>query len=70
VTDITYLRTHEGWPYLAVMIDLFSRQVVGWSMRRTLHSDVVMQELLAAIWRRKPPPACCCTRIKLASSSR
>jgi putative transposase len=56
VTDITYLRTHEGWLYLAVVIDLFSRQVVGWSMRPTLHSDVVMQALLAAVWRRKPPP--------------
>ena len=54
VTDITYLRTHEGWLYLAVVIDLFSRQVVGWSMRPTLHSDVVMQALLAAVWRRKP----------------
>lgn len=56
VTDITYLRTHEGWLYLAVVIDLFSRQVVGWSMRPTLHSDVVMQALLAAVWRRKPLP--------------
>ena len=56
VTDITYLRTHEGWLYLAVVIDLFSRHVVGWSMRPTLHSDVVMQALLAAAWRRKPPP--------------
>ncbi len=36
VTDITYLRTHEGWLYLAVVIDLFSRHVVGWSMRATL----------------------------------
>ena len=32
VTDITYIRTHEGWLYLSVVIDLFSRQVVGWSM--------------------------------------
>lgn len=39
-----------------MVIDLFSRQVVGWSMRPTLHSDVVMQALLAAVWRRKPPP--------------
>ena len=52
---ITCLRKHEGWLYLAVVIDLFSRQVVGWSMRPTLHSDVVMQALLAAVWRRKPP---------------
>lgn len=33
VTDITYIRTHEGWLYLAVVLDLFSRRVVGWSMR-------------------------------------
>jgi putative transposase len=32
VTDITYIRTHEGWLYLAVVLDLFSRQVIGWSM--------------------------------------
>ena len=40
---ITYLRTHEGWLYLAVVIGLFSREVVGWSMRPTLQSDGVMQ---------------------------
>ena len=33
VTDITYIRTHEGWLYLAVVLDLFSRQVIGWSMQ-------------------------------------
>jgi putative transposase len=54
VTDITYLRTHEGWLFLAVVLDLFSRQVVGWSMRPSLHSDLVLQALLAAVWRRKP----------------
>ena len=56
VTDITYIRTHQGWIYLAVVIDLFSRQVVGWAMRSTQHTDVVLQALLAAVWRRKPPP--------------
>lgn len=35
VTDITYIRTYEGWLYLAVVLDLFSRQVVGWSMKST-----------------------------------
>lgn len=54
VTDITYLRTHEGWLFLAVVLDLFSRQVVGWSMAPTMHSDLVLQALLAAVWRRKP----------------
>ena len=42
--------------YLAVVLDLFSRQVVGWATRPTLHSDSVMQALLAAVWRRKPAP--------------
>ena len=55
VTDITYIRTHQGWIFLAVVIDLFSRQVVGWAMRSTQHTDVVLQALLAAVWRRKPP---------------
>lgn len=56
VTDITYIRTHEGWLFLAVVIDLFSRQVVGWAMRSTQHTDVVLQALLSAVWRRKPNP--------------
>ena len=54
VTDITYLRTHEGFAYLAVVIDLYSRRVVGWSMQSRQTTDVVLQALLMAIWRRKP----------------
>jgi len=54
VTDITYIRTHEGWLFLAVVIDLFSRQVVGWSMQPRMQSDLVLKALLAAVWRRKP----------------
>ena len=54
VTDITYIRTHEGWLYLAVVLDLFSRQVVGWSMDSRMSKDLVLQALLAAVWRRKP----------------
>jgi len=54
VTDITYIRTHEGFAYLAVVIDLFSRRVVGWSMQPRQTTNVVLQALLAAIWRRKP----------------
>jgi putative transposase len=54
VTDITYIRTHEGWLYLAVVLDLFSRQVVGWSMGNRMGSDLVLQALLSAIWRRRP----------------
>ena len=54
VTDITYIRTYEGFLYLAVIIDLFSRQVVGWSMKPTLAADIVLDALLMAVWRRKP----------------
>ena len=54
VTDITYVRTHEGWLYLAVVIDLFSRQVIGWSMRSRIDSELVINALLMAVWRRKP----------------
>lgn len=55
VTDITYIRTHEGWLYLAVVIDLFSRQVVGWAMQSSMHVDLVLRALIMAVWRRKPP---------------
>src|SRR5699024_10703433 len=54
VTDITYIRTHEGWLYLAVVIDLFSRLVVGWSMKSRMTTDLVLDALLMALWRRKP----------------
>ena len=52
--DFTFIKTHEGWMYLAVVIDLFSRQVVGWAMRDRADNDMVLQALLAAVWRRKP----------------
>jgi putative transposase len=55
VTDITYLRTHEGWLYLAVVIDLFSRQVVGWAMQGQMRTELVLQALTMAVWRRRPP---------------
>ena len=54
VTDITYIKTHEGWLYLAVVIDLFSRKVIGWSMKPSITRDLVLDALLMAIWRRKP----------------
>ncbi|WOE30747.1 MULTISPECIES: IS3 family transposase [unclassified Acinetobacter] len=54
VTDITYIRTHEGWLYLAVVIDLFSRLVVGWSMKSRITTDLVLDALLMALWRRNP----------------
>lgn len=54
VTDITYIRTQEGFAYLAVVIDLYSRRVVGWSMQSRQTTDVVLQVLLMAVWRRRP----------------
>ena len=54
VTDITYIRTHEGWLYLAVVLDLFSRRAVGWSMQSRMTRELVIQALLMAVWRRKP----------------
>lgn len=54
VTDITYLRTHEGWLYLAVVLDLHSRMVVGWSMKSTMDREIVLDALLMAVWRRRP----------------
>jgi putative transposase len=54
VTDITYIRTLEGFVYLAVVIDLYSRRVIGWSLQSRQTTDVVLQALLMAVWRRKP----------------
>ncbi len=54
VTDITYVRTLEGFAYLAVVIDLYSCRVVGWSMQSRQTTDVVLQTLLMAVWKRKP----------------
>jgi putative transposase len=54
VTDFTYIRTHEGWLYLTIVLDLFSRKVVGWSMKSSPKADLVIDALLMAIWRRKP----------------
>jgi putative transposase len=53
VTDITYIRTMEGFAYLAVVLDLYSRRVVGWSLQSRQTTDVVLQALHMAVWRRK-----------------
>jgi putative transposase len=54
VTDITYLRTHEGWLYLAVVLDLFSRQVIGWSMSERIDRELALNALTMAVWKRQP----------------
>ena len=55
-TDITYLWTQQGWVYLAVVIDLYSRRVVGWSMDRRMTAPLVIRALMMAINLRQPPP--------------
>jgi len=55
VGDITYLWTDEGWLYLAVVIDLYSRLVVGWSMSERMTADLVGNALQMALWRRRMP---------------
>jgi putative transposase len=54
VTDITYIRTLEGWLYLAVVLDLYSRAVVGWAMQASMTTDLALNALMMAVWRRKP----------------
>jgi putative transposase len=54
VSDITYIRTYEGFLYLAVVIDLYSRRVIGWATQSRQPTDLVLQALLMAVWRRKP----------------
>ena len=54
-SDITYLWTDEGWLYLAITMDLFNREVVGWSLKPRMTADIVMDALTMAWFRRKPP---------------
>jgi len=54
VGDITYIHTQQGWLYLAVVIDLYSRHIVGWSMAEHMRATLVNDALIMAIWKRKP----------------
>jgi transposase InsO family protein len=54
VGDITYIKIQGGWLYLAVVIDLYSRKVVGWSMDTHMTAELVNDALLSAVWKRKP----------------
>lgn len=56
VSDITYIRTAQGWLYLAVVLDLYSRRVVGWSMAPTMPAGLVMSALTMALQQRRPAP--------------
>ena len=56
LTDITYVPTTEGWLYLAVVLDVYSRRIVGWAMSDSLHRQLVIDALQMAITVRQPPP--------------
>jgi putative transposase len=57
VTDITYIRTWQGWLYLAVVMDLFSRRIVGWAAGPTIHRELVLDAVLMAVRARRPRSA-------------
>jgi len=54
VSDITYVRTYEGFLYVATVLDLFSRRIVGWSMDSRMDRHLVIKALLMAVWKRQP----------------
>jgi putative transposase len=60
VMDITYLATNEGWLYLAIVLDLYSRMVVGWSISKRMNKELVIDALETAIKRRNPSPRLIC----------
>lgn len=55
-SDITYLWTDEGWLYLAIVLDLFNREVIGWSMKPRMTADIVIDALTMAWFRKRPAP--------------
>lgn len=57
IADFTYIWTAEGWLYVAAVVDLFSRRVVGWSMKAEMTAQLVTDALLMAVWRRGKPDA-------------
>jgi putative transposase len=68
VADFTYVWTAEGWLYVAAVIDLFSRRVVGWSMHAAVTAQLVTDALVMAIWRRGKRMLCCTTLIVAVST--
>ena len=55
LADLTYIPTGEGWLYLAAILDMHTRKIVGWSMRETLHATIAIEALHMAIRRPRPP---------------
>jgi putative transposase len=70
VADITYLRTWEGWLYLAAVVDCYSRRVVGWSIADHMRAELVVDALEMAVNRRRPEPALCTTATRDRNTSR
>jgi len=65
LADFPYIWTAQGWMYVAVVLDLFSRRVVGWSMKAERDATLVMDALMMAVWRRGPRRTpCCITRTR------
>ena len=56
LADLTYIPTGEGWLYLAAILDMHTRKIVGWCMRQTLHTEIAIDALNMAIERQRPPP--------------
>jgi len=56
LADLTYIRTGEGWLFLAALIDMHTRKVVGWAVRETLHADIALEALAMAVERQRPAP--------------
>ena len=54
VSDITYVRTYKGFLYVATVLDLFSRRIIGWSMDKNIDRHLVINALLMAVWTRQP----------------
>ena len=54
MTDITYIRTWQGWLYLAVVMDLFSRLIAGWAAGPSIHRELVLNAVLSAVRQRRP----------------
>ena len=60
VMDITYIPTGEGWLYVAAVLDLYSRKIVGWAMSHRIDTHLVLQALAMALWHRQPPAKLLC----------
>ena len=58
--DLTYVRTGEGWLFLAAILDLHTRKIVGWSMRESLHAEIALEALDMAVRRQRPAPGLIC----------